>query len=172
MPQQEAPKEERRGSLFRNAFWVRVQHVVVLHRGSHHRSPRSECDSPFVLTNHTLDFLEQHWVDEIDFVICPFLTSSVLVLLANNSMYRDRRQRKVSRRKSLLDRADGFSLIRHDNDRNIPRTPAEIYDLNRAVASRMEKIFLHRGIPVIPSLGAPLRLAYYRSSELTLPGDR
>lgn len=43
---------------------------------------------------------------------------------------------------------------RHDNDRKIPRTPSEIYTLNRSVAEKMKKIFLHRGIPVIPSLGA------------------
>lgn len=31
---------------------------------------RSECDSPFTLTNYTLDFLEQEWASEIDFVVC------------------------------------------------------------------------------------------------------
>jgi hypothetical protein len=43
---------------------------------------------------------------------------------------------------------------RHDNDRQIPRTPAEIYDLNRAVANKMHKHFSSKGIPVVPSLGA------------------
>ncbi|KIM90810.1 hypothetical protein PILCRDRAFT_811292 [Piloderma croceum F 1598] len=42
---------------------------------------------------------------------------------------------------------------RHDEDRKIPRTTDEIYDLNRAVAKKMEKIFLNKGIPVIPSIG-------------------
>ncbi|KAJ7047361.1 endopolyphosphatase [Mycena alexandri] len=42
---------------------------------------------------------------------------------------------------------------RHDNDRKLPRTPAEIYDLNRAVASKMTAVFTSRGIPVVPSLG-------------------
>ncbi|EGO27522.1 hypothetical protein SERLADRAFT_446757 [Serpula lacrymans var. lacrymans S7.9] len=42
---------------------------------------------------------------------------------------------------------------RHDNDRKIPRTTDEIYDSNRAVAKKMSKIFLSKGIPVIPSLG-------------------
>lgn len=42
---------------------------------------------------------------------------------------------------------------RHDNDRKLPRTPSEIYDLNRAVASRMKKIFHSKGIPVVPTLG-------------------
>ncbi|KAG5724344.1 Endopolyphosphatase [Termitomyces sp. T112] len=42
---------------------------------------------------------------------------------------------------------------RHDNDPKIPRTPDEIYALNRAVAAKMRQIFLSRGIPVVPSLG-------------------
>ncbi|TRM67571.1 Metallo-dependent phosphatase-like protein [Schizophyllum amplum] len=42
---------------------------------------------------------------------------------------------------------------RHDNDRKTPRTLDEIYTLNRAVAAKMEKVFLRKGIPVIPSLG-------------------
>lgn len=33
---------------------------------------RSECDSPFSLTNYTMDWLDEHWSDEIDFVICEF----------------------------------------------------------------------------------------------------
>ena len=31
----------------------------------------SDCDSPFALTNFTLDHLEKHWADEVDFVVCP-----------------------------------------------------------------------------------------------------
>ncbi|KAJ6613436.1 hypothetical protein B0H10DRAFT_2165301 [Mycena sp. CBHHK59/15] len=42
---------------------------------------------------------------------------------------------------------------RHDNDRKLPRTPSEIYDLNRAVATKMASVFTSRGIPVVPSLG-------------------
>ncbi|GLB33819.1 putative calcineurin-like phosphoesterase [Lyophyllum shimeji] len=42
---------------------------------------------------------------------------------------------------------------RHDNDPKLPRTPDEIYDLNRAVARRMKDVFLAKGIPVVPSLG-------------------
>ncbi|KAJ7433853.1 hypothetical protein B0H11DRAFT_2120644 [Mycena galericulata] len=42
---------------------------------------------------------------------------------------------------------------RHDSDRKLPRTPSEIYDLNRAVATKMASIFTSRGIPVVPSLG-------------------
>ncbi|KAF9055285.1 hypothetical protein BDZ89DRAFT_13863 [Hymenopellis radicata] len=42
---------------------------------------------------------------------------------------------------------------RHDNDHKVPRTPAEIFDLNRAVAKKMDKIFASKGIPVVPSLG-------------------
>ena len=30
----------------------------------------SECDSPFRLTNFTLDYLAKTWAHEIDFVIC------------------------------------------------------------------------------------------------------
>ncbi|KAF6762120.1 endopolyphosphatase [Ephemerocybe angulata] len=42
---------------------------------------------------------------------------------------------------------------RHDNDHQLPRTPDEIFDLNRAVTAKMESVFTHRGIPVVPSLG-------------------
>ncbi|KAI0307327.1 endopolyphosphatase [Multifurca ochricompacta] len=42
---------------------------------------------------------------------------------------------------------------RHDNDRKIPRTLKEIYDLNSALAVEMENIFLKKGVPVVPSLG-------------------
>jgi endopolyphosphatase len=35
----------------------------------------------------------------------------------------------------------------------LPRTPGEIYDLNRAIASKMEHIFHKKGIPVVPSIG-------------------
>ncbi|KAJ7368315.1 Metallo-dependent phosphatase-like protein, partial [Mycena albidolilacea] len=79
--------------------------------------PYSDCDSPFRLTNFTLDFIEKKWASEIDFVIWT----------GDNA--------------------------RHDNDRKLPRTPTEIYDLNRAVAARMNSAFTSRGIPVIPSLG-------------------
>jgi hypothetical protein len=41
----------------------------------------------------------------------------------------------------------------HDYDRKMPRTPAEIYELNRGIAGRMEEIFTKRGVPVVPSLG-------------------
>ena len=42
---------------------------------------------------------------------------------------------------------------RHDNDRELPRTPNEIYELNRAMVRRMNGIFTDRGIPVVPSIG-------------------
>ena len=42
---------------------------------------------------------------------------------------------------------------RHDIDRKNPRTPRNIYDLNRVMAKRMEQIFLSRGIPVVPTIG-------------------
>ncbi|KAF8812426.1 hypothetical protein BYT27DRAFT_6418082 [Phlegmacium glaucopus] len=80
-------------------------------------TPYSECDSPLRLTNFTLDFLNDNWAHEIDFVIWT----------GDNA--------------------------RHDNDHKIPRTPSEIYDLNRAVAAKMRKVFSSRDIPVVPSLG-------------------
>ncbi|KDR83732.1 hypothetical protein GALMADRAFT_219563 [Galerina marginata CBS 339.88] len=84
---------------------------------SYYGTPYSECDSPFRLTNYTLNFLKDNWANEVDFVIWT----------GDNA--------------------------RHDNDRQLPRTPSEINDLNRAVAARMQKIFTNRGIPVVPSLG-------------------
>jgi repressor of nif and glnA expression len=44
-------------------------------------------------------------------------------------------------------------LASHDNDRKIPRTPKEIFDLNSMLAREMENIFIKKGIPVVPSLG-------------------
>lgn len=95
------------------------------HRKKPKKKPRAgefgylygECDSPLVLTDYTLDFLEKNWLSEIDFVIWT-----------------------------------GDSA-RHDNDRKLPRTLKEIYQLNRVLARRMEAIFTKRGIPVIPSIG-------------------
>lgn len=42
---------------------------------------------------------------------------------------------------------------RHDEDHEIPRPLDEIFALNRAVAKKMEDVFLRKGIPVVPSLG-------------------
>ncbi|KAG1783321.1 Metallo-dependent phosphatase-like protein [Suillus placidus] len=42
---------------------------------------------------------------------------------------------------------------RHDEDHEIPRPLDEIFALNRAVAKKMEDVFLKKGIPVVPSLG-------------------
>ncbi|KDQ64518.1 hypothetical protein JAAARDRAFT_28155 [Jaapia argillacea MUCL 33604] len=86
-------------------------------RAGYYGTPFSECDSPFSLTNFTLDYLDKQWSSEIDFVVWT----------GDNA--------------------------RHDNDRALPRTTKEIYDLNRVVARRMEDAFLSKGIPVIPSLG-------------------
>lgn len=33
-----------------------------------------DCDSPYALTNYTLDHLEKHWAKEVDFVICECST--------------------------------------------------------------------------------------------------
>ena len=44
-------------------------------------------------------------------------------------------------------------MARHDNDRKRPRTTAEIYGSNRAMAGKMEEVFVRRGIPVVPSIG-------------------
>lgn len=35
----------------------------------------------------------------------------------------------------------------------IPRPLDEILDLNRAVAKKMEDVFVRKGIPVVPSIG-------------------
>ncbi|KAF9009052.1 Metallo-dependent phosphatase-like protein [Cyathus striatus] len=86
-------------------------------RAGYYGTPYSDCDSPLRLTNYTLDYLDENWASEIDFVIWT----------GDNA--------------------------RHDNDRKIPRTPTEIYELNRAVANRMDYVFLRKGIPVVPSLG-------------------
>ncbi|KAG6821271.1 hypothetical protein H0H93_002381 [Arthromyces matolae] len=38
-------------------------------QAGYYGTPFSECDSPFSLTNHTLDYLDKNWASEIDFVI-------------------------------------------------------------------------------------------------------
>ncbi|TFK21831.1 endopolyphosphatase [Coprinopsis marcescibilis] len=80
-------------------------------------TPYSTCDTPARLANFTLDYINDNWAKEIDFVIWT----------GDNA--------------------------RHDSDRQVPRTPAEIYDLNRVVAAKMEKIFTKRGIPIVPAIG-------------------
>ncbi|KAL4075853.1 hypothetical protein J3A83DRAFT_2059681 [Scleroderma citrinum] len=54
---------------------------TVCHRGKpkkhpagHYGTAYEECDSPFALTNFTLDYLDKWWSDEIDFVILPDTT--------------------------------------------------------------------------------------------------
>ncbi|KAF9259533.1 endopolyphosphatase [Marasmius fiardii PR-910] len=86
-------------------------------QAGYYGTPYSDCDSPLRFTNYTLDFLEQKWASQIDFVIWT----------GDNA--------------------------RHDNDRKLPRTTFEIYDLNRAVAHKMKDVFSSKGIPVVPSLG-------------------
>ncbi|KAH9853441.1 hypothetical protein C2E23DRAFT_867908 [Lenzites betulinus] len=95
--------------------------------------PFSDCDAPFSLTNLTLDFLDREWTDEIDFVISGNATPCLTGPAA-----------------------------RHDNDRRHPRTTAEIYDLNRAMAKKMEHVFVRKGIPVVPSIG--------NNDNIMLPG--
>ncbi|EPQ59245.1 hypothetical protein GLOTRDRAFT_98318 [Gloeophyllum trabeum ATCC 11539] len=86
-------------------------------RAGYYGTPFSDCDSPFTLTNFTLDYLDKKWTSDIDFVIWT----------GDNA--------------------------RHDNDRKLPRTPDEIYHLNRVLANKMHEVFLSKGIPVVPSLG-------------------
>jgi endopolyphosphatase len=42
---------------------------------------------------------------------------------------------------------------RHDIDRDLPRTPKEIYNLNRMVAKKMDDVFGSRGVKIVPSIG-------------------
>ncbi|KAG6817416.1 hypothetical protein H0H87_009061 [Tephrocybe sp. NHM501043] len=86
-------------------------------QASYYGTPFSDCDSPFTLTNFTLDYLDKQWASEVDFVIWT----------GDNA--------------------------RHDNDPKVPRTPDEIYGLNRAMTAKMKEVFTSKGIPVVPSLG-------------------
>jgi endopolyphosphatase len=104
-----------------------------------HLTPgQSGCDSPFALSNFTLDFLDEHWASEIDFVICE---------LSLITFFKGVKPRHLG----TGDNA------RHDNDGKLPRTTKEIYDLNHVVATKMEEVFVRKGIPVVPSLGKVLR---------------
>ena len=72
-----------------------------------------DCDSPLTLTNYTLDYLEEHWVDYIDFVVCalrlshcsnfPAHSLTPPVLVDDN---RDRRQRQACSFLSLTSRTN------------------------------------------------------------------
>jgi endopolyphosphatase len=44
------------------------------------------------------------------------------------------------------------SLSRHDIDREIPRTPKEIYELNRMMAGKMRETF-GENVVIVPSIG-------------------
>lgn len=55
---------------------------------------------------------------------------------------------------------------RHDTDSEIPRTPAEIRDMNRDIARKMDAIFTPRGVSVVPSIGVS-RQIYLSTSSLT-----
>jgi len=67
-----------------------------------HRLWCSECDSPWTLTNLTLDYLEKEWADNIDFVVCTSPHVSTLSLFFSRTVdarltrRRDGGQRKVS----------------------------------------------------------------------------
>jgi len=54
-------------------------------------TPYSECDSPLRLTNLTLDFLNNNWAPEVDFVICSALSYLFTRQFQINRGYRDRR---------------------------------------------------------------------------------
>ncbi|QRV87637.1 PPN1-vacuolar endopolyphosphatase-like protein [Ceratobasidium sp. AG-Ba] len=59
----------------------------------------------------------------------------------------------------------------HDIDSNIPRTPAEIRDMNRQIARQMDMLFTPRGVPVVPSIGNndiwPHNIMYEGPSAIT-----
>jgi hypothetical protein len=67
---EEAEERRRARGLLRYSLQVGSWTVATV-EGAHARL-RSGCDSPFRLTNLTLDFLDSHWSSEIDFVICGF----------------------------------------------------------------------------------------------------
>src|SRR5688572_1511375 len=53
-----------------------------------------------------------------------------------------------------------FIIYRHDNDENIPRTPQEIFRLNRMISEKFLKRFANTNkknaphfIPIVPSIG-------------------
>lgn len=81
-------------------------------------------------------------------------------------MYHRKKKRNCGSPGSLT-----VTFIRHDNDHKIPRTPSEIFDLNRQVATRMEKIFLKRGVPVVPSLGKEIFILALRHQLKMMSGN-
>jgi endopolyphosphatase len=72
-PKKEEPRAGYYGTPFRceffhyNAIWYWI-------------SISSGCDSPFTLSNFTLDFLDKHWASDIDFVICTLYIRILLLL--------------------------------------------------------------------------------------------
>lgn len=122
-----------------------------------------ECDSPWKLLDFTFDELEKKWVDEIDFVICELCRDNCSSSFQNLNAVHSSGTGDNARYIRLLfmptllgrnaKRLHILVLCRHDNDRQTPRTTAEIFNLNREIVKRMKKLFLKRDIPTVPSLG-------------------
>lgn len=81
MPQEEAQEETALGDV-----WLHLRvccpddcSIYAVRQLLNRRN--SECDSPLVLTNYTLDYLEKQWASDIDFVICEQTTGGSAMLL-------------------------------------------------------------------------------------------
>ncbi|KAF5389105.1 hypothetical protein D9757_004904 [Collybiopsis confluens] len=103
-------------------------------KAGYYGAPYTECDSPFQLTNYTLDFLDKNWAD-IDFVVWT----------GDNA----RHDNDLKHPRTTKVQKESLSLL----FRSAYENSKEIYDLNRAVARKMSQVFSSKGIPVVPSLG-------------------
>lgn len=104
----------------------------------------SDCDAPMSLVNLTFDWLKAEWADKVDFVVCESFRLAHCSLIS-----------------WALKGTDDFSTLlfsgtgdnaRHDIDSKNPRTPQEIFRLNRMMAANMKQTF-GKDVVVVPSLG-------------------
>lgn len=65
-----AKKKKNKSLYYGTPYSCVIQRGLVHASCLYLTSSCRECDSPFSLTNFTLDFLKENWGDEIDFVIC------------------------------------------------------------------------------------------------------
>jgi endopolyphosphatase len=117
-----------------------------------------DCDAPMSLVNLTFAWLQKEWANEVDFVVCECqdaINSQMMAVDApsfGTSKGPATTQGKLNVWPSAICRAHSYRIRRHDIDREIPRTPKEIYELNRMMAGKMKETF-GEDVVVVPSIG-------------------
>lgn len=85
------------------------------------------------LVNLTFEYLKKEWADEVDFVVWTGDNARSVSFIPCEAI--------------LI--VDPYN--RHDIDRSLPRTPAEIFSTNRMMVDMMRDAF--PAVPIVPSIG-------------------